>query len=126
MNRDAKTTTFIETIEELRGRITQMQQTLVKRELREPSKVALFSILERLKTLKEGTKETKEELMILRRRHELHVEEADVTTLASESKICTIKGDIRKLKEISSLHKNTIAHLLKTTRDLQRLTSEIN
>ena len=118
MNRDAETTTFIETIEELRGRIAQMQRTLVKRELRETFKAALFSILKRLKTLKEGTKETKDELMILRRRHELHVEEADVTTLASESEICTIKGDIRKLKKTSSLHKNTIAHLLKTTRDL--------
>ena len=64
--------------------------------------------------------------MILKRRHELHVKEADVTTLTSESKICTIKEDIRKLKKISSLYKNTITHLLKTTRDLQRLASEIN
>ena len=126
MNREAKTMTFIEIIEELRGRIAQIQQTLVKRELREPFEAVLFSILERLKTLEEGTKETKKELMILKRRHELHVEGADVTTLASESKICTIKGDIRKLKEISSLHKNTIAHLLKTTRDLQRLVEGTN
>ena len=118
MNRDVETMTFIETIEELRGRIAQMQRTLVKRELREPLKAALFSILKRLKTLEEGTKETKEELMILRRRHELHVEGADVTMLTSESKICTIKEDIRKLKKISFLYKNTIAHLLKSTRNL--------
>ena len=71
-------------------------------------------------------KKTKEELMVLRRRHELHVEGADATTLVSESEICTIKGDIRKLKEISSLYKNTIAHLLKATRDLQRLVEGTN
>ena len=74
--------------------------------------------MKRLKILKESTKKIKKKLKVLKRKHELHVEEVNVTMLVSESKICIIKRDIRKLKEIFFLYKSIIKHLLKMIKNL--------